>query len=99
MDFVFHILEFIWTTIRGLILVGQYTHAMSIYNNKIPYKYFNFLFLNINKMKGHIWNQIWQLATCLTKHKCKSKNQNFNYLIKMNFFFTCWNLFGQLLKV
>jgi hypothetical protein len=54
MDFVFHILEFIWTTIRGLILVGQYTHAMSIYNNKIPYKYFNFLFLNINKMKGHI---------------------------------------------
>jgi hypothetical protein len=29
-------------------------------------------------MKGH-WNQIKQHATCPTKHKCKSKNQNMPY--------------------
>jgi hypothetical protein len=29
-------------------------------------------------MKGH-WNQIGQHATCLTKHKYKSKNQIISY--------------------
>jgi hypothetical protein len=29
-------------------------------------------------MRGH-WNQIGQHAICLTKHKCKSKNQIISY--------------------
>ncbi len=29
-------------------------------------------------MRNH-WNQIGQHATCSTKHKCKSKNQNLSY--------------------
>jgi hypothetical protein len=35
-------------------------------------------FGNIHKMRGH-WNQIGEHATCLTKHKSKSKNQNLPY--------------------
>ncbi len=47
-------------------------------HNKIVENYFDFLFLNIHKMRDH-WNQIGQHATCSTKHKCKSKNQNLSY--------------------
>ncbi len=39
----------------------------------MAWKYFNFLFLNIHKMRGH-WDQIG--PTCLTKYKWKSRNEN-----------------------
>ncbi len=51
---------------------------MSNYNNKFALKYFKFVFLNVHKMRGH-WDQFEQHATCPTKHKCKSKNQNLPY--------------------
>ncbi len=58
--------------------MGQCTHMMSNDNNKSGLKYFNFLFLNIHKMKGH-WNQIGKHVICFIKHKWKSKNQNMPY--------------------
>jgi hypothetical protein len=45
---------------------------------KFQKKYFNFLVLNIDKMRHH-WDQIGQHVTCPTKHKCKSKNQKLPY--------------------
>jgi hypothetical protein len=39
---------------------------------------FNFLFLNLYKLKGH-WDQFEQHATCPIKHKQKSKMKNLSY--------------------
>jgi hypothetical protein len=49
--------------------------VMLNYNNKMAWKYFNFLFLNIHNMRGH-WDQIGHRAPCPTKYKWKSKNQD-----------------------
>ncbi len=47
-------------------------------HNQIVENHFNFLFLNIYKIRNH-WDQIGQHVTYSTKHKCKSKNQNMSY--------------------